>query len=533
MRIRETRFACRAMDNNTNSSAAPQRPAPGSYPVSEQVAGPPSVVSTSVQVKDDVLSIIKDINFAPVSYKGDSCWAIPKSKWAEVESKLEEVLKAGNSTVSVAELAELQRELSMLRLKVNNFNTEKERYEYAEKLLTSSLAHAKEQEKAAKAESEKSLKELATATSALKASLASAKQMKDNYEKALRNAKAEGNSEDVDKLAEDKRRLSSEITKLNNSLQQVNSDKKAISDRLKRFERQSLELTNELNLERSRHAIANPAPGQTFADKARAMGSSTVDLFNIAHSNLSALALKRFKTIMDDPTSDEKNTVFWLKATFDATKHSVYAPYKLIFGGLGDDLKALSVKSRKSFDPFLIAVRDSLLPSGQPLSFDDMSTMLGQIPEDELVLNKEYRQKGYKTLADLNASGYTLSTPIDAITPRDAKGKGKSPSGVSQPPVEKIELRHVDPEPTDSERDVDELDPLNSPSSVSSDSDDPSYWQRIRTWFNTVFDGLNNRVKRALSGDPLRLKRYYRLATGNRLQRFLLVPYSWYLWAFP
>jgi chemotaxis protein histidine kinase CheA len=532
MRVRETCTACRAMENNTNSPAASRQPAPGSYPVSEHVAQPPSVVSTSVQVKDEVQSILKEAEFANVTFKGAPAWAVSKEKWAEVEKRLSSSLSAVNTTVSTAELAELQRELSMLRLKVNNFESEKERYEFAERSLTEALSHAKEKEAFAKKEAENSLRELATATGALKHSLAATQQLKADYEKALKEARSSGNSEDISKLVEDKKRLSTEITNLNNLLQQVNSDKKAIHDRLKRFERQSLELTNELNLERSRHSIANPAPGQTFADKAKAMGNAGVDMFNIAHSNLSQLAMKRFKTIMDNPTDDEKNTVFWLKAAFDATKHSVYAPYKIIFGGLGDDLKALSVKSRKAFDPFLIAVRDSLLPSGQPLSFEDMTSILANIPEEDLVLNKEYRQKGYRTLADLSAEGYSLSTPFDKICRKGSKGKQARAETVIDEAEEKLELHHVEPKPTDSEKDVDEMDPMN-PSDGSDDSDDPSYWQRIRNWFNKVFDGLNDRVKRALSADPLRLKRYYKLATGNRFQRFLLVPYSWYLWAFP
>jgi len=527
MRTRETGFACRVMDFSGQFDASTARPAPGTYPVSENVAQPPSVASTSVLVKDEITSILKEANFMPVTYKGDSCWVVPKERWQQVEEKLSAVIGRDSTTVPTAELAELQRELSMLRLKLNNFESENERYQFAEERLKSAIDVAKRNETAAREDTQKVLSELATATSALKESLAAASKMKQDYETALRNAKSSGTPEDVEKLSSDKRRLSEEITHLNNSLQQVNSDKKATQDRLKRFERQSLELTNELNVERSRHAIANPGPGQTFAEKAKALGNSSVKLFNTAYENLPALARKRFSNISENPTEDEKNTVFWLKATFDATKHSVYRPYKIMFGGLGSDLKHMSVKSRKLFDPFLIAVRDSLLPSGKPLTFEEMSLMLGSIDPADIELNSIFKKKGYKTLADLNDAGHSLSVDPEALPKKGSKGKQKLDVAESPSEKEKLELRHIDPIPDDGV----EIAPSES---GSDDSDDEiSYWLRIRHWFNSVFDSLNDRVKRALASSPTRLKRYYKLASGNMFYRFLLVPYSWYLWAFP
>ncbi|WAK72332.1 MAG: 59 kDa protein [Fusariviridae sp.] len=513
------------MDSIGPIIASMARPAPGSYPVSEKVDQPPSVASTSVQVKDEINSILKDANFMPVTYKGDSCWVVPKARWEEAEKRLADVVARDSTTVPTAELAELQRELSMLRLKLNNFESENERYQFAESRLKDALSLAKQNEEKAKIDAQKALTELSTATTALKSSLASAAMMKKDYETALRNAKQSGTPEDVSKLQEDKKRLSDEITHLNNSLQQVNSDKKAVNDRLKRFERQSLELTNELNVERSRHAIANPAPGQTFAEKAKAVGSGSVNMVNAAYTNLSSVARTRFNKIADNPTEDEKNTIFWLKATFDASKHAVYQPYKRIFGGLGDDIKHMSNKSRKLFDPFLIAVRDSLLPSGRPLTFEEMTLMLGSFDSAEIELNSIFKRKGYKTLADLNDAGFSLSDDPANLPNKGSKGKNKVEVSLDDnllPP-----LKHIEPKPDET------LSIAPSDDSSNSSDGELSYWLRVRMWFNSVFDTLNDRVKRALSSNPNRLKRYFRLSTGNIFQRFLLVPYSWYLWAFP
>lgn len=530
MRARETCSACSAMDNPTHNSAAPQQPAPGAYPASVKVDSPPSVASTSVQVRDEVNSILTEANFMPGTMSGVPVMVVSKDRWELVQQKLSKALEKQSNSVSVAELSELQRELSMLRLKVNKFDSEEERYQFAESELKKALLVAKQKEEAARVEANSSLAELSTATSALKSSLAAANQMRKDYEKALVEARKTNSAEDVAKLSEDKKRLSAEINSLNNSLQQVNSDRATAVNKLKRFERQSLELTNELNLERSRHSISNPGPGETFAEKARALGTSSVELFNLAHSNLSDLAKKRFSNISEEPLLDEKNTAFWLKATFDATKHSIYKPYKIIFGGLADDFKAMSVKSRKKFGPFLLAVRDSLLPSGKPLSFEEMNKMLESIDTDDIVLNSQYKNLGYRTLTDLVNSGYSLSTPVDSIPHRNKKGK--SPV-VSEDNTEKLHVVDPQPEP-DSDHPL-SGDGVNiAPSDDGDDDDDEvSYWLRMRNWFIVKFDSLNHRVRKALSKNPARLRTYFKLSTGNMFQRFCLVPYSWYLWAFP
>lgn len=519
--------------HNNNASVSPSR-TPGSYPESQPplVERAPSVISTSVAVRDDIKNLISTHQFENCAWKGNPAWVIPKTKWAEIQTQLDQVIGEGKTTVGAAELAELQRELSLLRLKVNAFESEKERYEFASSNLMKALNTAKANEAKARSEADAALKELGTANAGLKSSLQAAQALKADFEMALQKAKREGTAEDVSKLREDKKRLSEEITTLNNSLQQVNSDRKEVESKLKRFERQSLELTNELNLEKSRYTISKPQPGQTFADKAAAMGTASVNLANAAYSNLSALARDRFSHVESDPTKDEKDTVFWLKATFDATKHAVYRPYKTIFDGLGGDIRSMSVRSRKLFDPFLIAVRDSLLPTGRPLTLDEMTSMISGIELKDIELNKAYRDKGYRTAQDLDDVGLAIGSPDAAGIPPRTKSFGKKRRN-SDPAVkitgEKLVLRHPDLRPSDDE---DGPSPGSSKHSKKGNQEN-SYYQKVRDWFHLNFDKMNSRVRRALKKSPARMKRYYSLAYGGFFKRFLLVPYSWYLWAFP
>lgn len=524
---------------NKDERSAPQTPPPGSYPESSAVNRSPSVASTSVAVRDEVKAILEESHMVSCTFKGEPAWAINKDSWKIVEAKLIKLQERQGNSVPVSEIAELQRELASLRLKANDFKTQNERLEYAQANLTKALNHAKANEAKARIEAEEGLALLSGTQKELRATLASVAASKKEYEIAIKEAKKAGKPEDVEILTSDRRKLSTDLSELNNSLQQVNADKKAIQDKLRRFEKQVLELTVELNAEKSRNDIQSGAPGTSFAEKAKGARDSTIKLYNTAYSNLSALAKSRFEKVKDCPTEDEKNTVFWMKAAFDATKHEVYRPYKIVFGGLAEDLKAYTAPSRKAFDRFLVAVRDSLLPTGQPLTMDDMNEMLGDIQISSLKLNNSFRAKGFKTLKDLNDYGLTIgasdASDIDfklvngkliPLSPRKGS-KGKE--------------RAVDP-PSESDFGLEELPPPYPPlpdssesdASSDSESDDPiSYWVRVRRWLHLKFDSMNSRIRNSLKSRPQRLARYFRLSTGNIFQRFCLVPYSWYIWIFP
>jgi regulator of replication initiation timing len=515
------------MSSDRTQSGASHHPTPGSYPEGSVVNSPPSVVSTSVDVRDKVSNLLKDVPLTACTFKGEPNWVIPKDQWRIFEEKLRSLQHETGTTVPVAELAELQRELSALRLKAHDFENANERLAYAEKSLTEQLNVANSKFADAKNDAASARMALEATQIELKSSLSRARTIKSEYETALLVAKKEGDAGAVEKLSSDKRKLSTDITDLNNSLQHVNAEKKRITDQLKRYENQVLELSNELKLEKSKHAISSGDPGTSFAEKARQAGTESVKLFNVAHSNLSALARERFSKVADDPLADEKNTAFWLKATFDACKHSVYRPYRLVFGGLAGDLKAFSAKSRKLFDPFLIAVRDSLLPTGRPLSAEDLNEMLSSIHNDSIELAPEFRARGYRTLADLPSN----LGPVGDIDPTSLPYKGKHKISLVDNSKPRDRANSVFSS-SDEEKDVLASDPLISPSSESSD-DEVSYWLRMRRWFLVKFDSINSRVRASLRKHPLRLKRYFKLATGNKFQKVCLVPYSWYIWLFP
>nr|UYL95321.1 MAG: 59 kDa protein [Zhangzhou Fusar tick virus 1] len=521
------------MDSNKGQSrSASQTPPPGSYPESTKVDSPPSVVSTSVQVKNEVKSILDEAKFAPVSYQGNSCWVIPKDNWKIVEAKLLKLQGDTGTTVPVSELAELQRELAMLRLQANDFKTQNERMQYAEKTLTEALARAKKNEELAKQEASVTIQKLAATQIELKASLREAQSNKKDYEAAIANAKKAGEAEVVEKLSGDKRRLSEDITSLNNMLQQVNADRKAEHDKLKRFELQVIELNNELQLERSKHAIASNEPGTSFAEKAKAMGTAPVKLFNSAASNLPQSALKRLSHVMDDPLSDEKNTLFWFKAALDSTKHAVYRPYKVVINGLVEDIKCFSPESRKCFDPFILKVRDSLLPTGQPLNEEDLNEPLQQVNQSDLRLNKAYQKKGFKTLSDLRDFGLSLGKPdasdLDYIL---HKGKLTRISGTSKG---KGPIRMVDHEQEgDNGSDCSEPAPLTPDDLDESVPSARELWNKAKDWFLLKFEYLRPRVRRSLWTKPKRLMTYFKLANGNMFQRMLAVPYTWFIYVFP
>jgi hypothetical protein len=524
----ETCIARRGMSADRTHIGASHPTTPGSFPEGSAIASPPSVVSTSVEVKNQLTSLLKDVPMVACTLKNEPSWAIPREQWKIFEEKLSSLLdQKGSTTVPVAELAELQRELSALRLKAHDFENANDRLAYAEKTLSQQLKIANERLDSAKNDAASARLALEATQIELKASLSKVHAVKSEYETALRIAKKEGNAEQVEKLSGDKRKLSTDITDLNNSLQHVNAEKRRISDQLKRYENQVLELSNELKLEKSKHAISSGDPGTSFAERARAAGTESVKLFNVAHTNLSALAKQRFGKIASDPVADEKNTAFWLKATFDACKHSVYRPYQAVFGGLASDLKAFSFKSRKLFDPFLIAVRDSLLPTGKPLSAEDLTEMLSHIDQASIELAPEFRARGYRTMADL-PSGLG---PVGDIDPMSLPYKGRRKISL----VDKTSGKEPENSvfsPSGSEKDVLESDPL-LPTPPPEDDPELSYWFRMRKWFLLKFDEINTRVRSSLRKKPKRLRTYFRLATGNIFQRACLVPYSWYIWVFP
>jgi len=519
-------------DRKDSRQSASQTPPPGSYPESFDIRPSPSVASTSVKTRDEVKLILQEAQMLTGTLKGEPVCMFPKAAWKIAEEKLLALQERQGNSVPVSELAELQRELSELRLRANDFKTQNERLEYAQATLTASLNHAKAAEAKAKVEAEESLALLSGTQKELRASLAAVAASKKEFEVAIKEAKRQGKTDDVEALVQDRKRLSFDLNSLNEHLQQTNADKKSIQQKLKRYEQQVLNLTSELNAEKSRHAIYSQRPGTSFADKARSAKNTTIKLYNIAHNNLSSLAKSRFEKIKDDPTEDERNTAYWLKATFDATKHEVYKPYKLVFGGLADDLKAYTAPSRKHFDRFLVSVRDSLLPTGQPLTMDEMNSLLGDIEQSKLRLNSSFRSKGFKTLADLTDHGLVVGAPdasdinfrlvngkLEPLTP--TKSKGKQP--VRSDPIETLELRHQE-----------DVSPKSQPLLDSPMDHEPvSYWIRVRSWFHLKFDSMSTRIRESLRCRPKRLERYFKLATGNILQRFALVPYSWYIWIFP
>jgi len=518
--------------SDKDRQSASQTPPPGTYPESIDIRPSPSVASTSVRVRDEVKEILSEAQMLSGTMKGEPVCIFSKESWKVAEAKLLKLSERQGNSVPTSELAELQRELSELRLKANDFKTQNERLEYAQATLTTALNHAKAAEAKARVEAEESLALLSGTQKELRSSLAAVAASKKEYEVAIKEAKKEGKLDDVNSLMEDKKRLSFDLGVLNNHLQQTNSDKKAVQAKLKRYEQQVLNLTTELNAERSRHEIYSGRSGTSFADKARATGAETVKLYNIAYNNLSSLAKLRIDKVKDNPTEDERNTAFWLKAAFDATKHEVYKPYKIVFGGMADDLKAYTAPSRKVFDRFLTAVRDSLLPTGQPLSMDDMNSILGDIDQESLRLNSKFRAKGFKTLKDLTDHGLVVGSPdasdikfelVDGkLEPLGSeKSQGKRP--VREEPIEELHLEHGDVSPK-----------TKYPPSECSDEDEPvSYWIRVRTWFHLKFDNMSARIRDSLRRRPKRLERYFRLSTGNFLQRFALVPYSWFIWIFP
>nr|QHD64736.1 ORF2 [Plasmopara viticola lesion associated fusarivirus 3] len=522
----ETCFACRGMDSHGDTKSASQTPPPGSYPESTHFAAPPSVVSTSVAVKNEVKEILQEADFAGCTWKGQPAWAVSKEKWAEVEKKLISLQSSQGTTVPVSELAELQRELSSLRLMANDFKDQNERLKYAEESLSKSLARAKENEKVARDEAAVTISKLAATQIELKSTLVRVSSDKRQYEEAIRNAKKAGEAQVVENLSKDKRRLSEDITSLNNSLQQVNSDRKAVQDKLKRFELQVVELNNELLLERSKHAISTKKEGSSFADKAKAMGKEPVRLFNIASQNLSNVAKQRFQNISSNPVEDEKNTLFWLKAMLDSTKHAVFKPYKKVIIPLADEIKCFSPDSRKMFDPFLIKVRDSLLPEGQPLTESDMNNFLTDINIDQLKLNNAYKAKGFVTLADLEKHGLCLGRP-DASDINYMVVKGHLIPHSSSSKVNKS-LDEIDAESVSVPLEPEEKkDP-------SDEGEDPvSFWVKVRTWFHVQYDSLKPRVRKSLASKPSRLLTYFKLSTGTKFQRMISVPYTWYIWLFP
>jgi phage shock protein A len=375
-------------------------------------------------------------------------------------------------------------------------------------MLEGDLDTARKELAKAQSELRENIKSIEEAKQPLVAELDRQRRLSNELKASIGQAKSAKEVETEERLKAEKEKNSQLIQSLNNQLQSANS---AIADekkRVRKFEEQVLKLSNDLNVERARAAKApvsatNP---QSFAEAASAAGSANVNLVNTAYKHLS----KRAKEILHQerhevPSEDVRDRTFRLVGALNTCTSAVYKPYKLVLGGLYDDLKVMSWEARLKFLPLINAIDESLTPAGHPLTEDEINAKLDGTDREKLLLAPRLRKPGFKTFADY--------TRVEEENRAKSKGKEK--------------LQTIAPNPMD-EKEF----PGIGPDDLPEPDEDDSLYKKARRWLKNHKRGLNARLREKLARSKERTIRLYKLVHGNFFQRAFSHIYKWWctLW---
>lgn len=482
--------------------------------VDASIAG--SSLSSSDKFKLDVKEIIASSGLVSVTLKNQPAVCIPKDKWAKMTEQFESLIdRPLEGHVPKEQLVALNAELQRTRLLVNGFESAQDRFAVAEAILKKDLETATQALAVEKSKVALSSSKLESEMATIKSQLANAQKLAKESTILIKKASQENDTDEVTKLKAAKSAMTGEVTALNNALQVAKSAISSERSRVKALSDQILNLSNSLNLEKTKHQIAVGGKGNDFASVAARHGKENVDLLKSYYSMLSAKSKGLLVKANEADPEDVKNKLFWLKAVLNSSKGHALKPYQKIFGGLYDDICRFSHKTRLLFDKPISAMIAGLNPGGVVLTPQELETMLSDVPLSKIVLAKALQKPGQSTLLDWVDAGNDLDS-IEPIPLEDGFVVNGEPSFELPKPDDKGKGPAVEPS--------DPIDPKDG---------ELSLWLKIRNWFHLEFDSMNKRVRRSLHSRPKRLARYYKLSTGNFFQRICLSPYSWYLWAFP
>lgn len=383
--------------NRVEESADRSRPAP-----------PPSLdVSISVDMKRRIAEILEQHARKGI-LKGESVVMYDNEDFRDVVSTLHKVMEDGRRhTITPIELSTLNAELASLRLKLNLFESDKEKSAFVKHTLENDIVRMRKQIKEDATARATEIAEHLIKQEETKKQLDVLKNESGRLRKALAEARARKDEVAINEAIVAKDENSSKITSLNNALQEVNSLKESHKAARNRYEAQLLSLTNELNFLKSRENVGDPEGGAWSKVAAKA-GNAPVNLYTTISKSLSSRSKALLSRIDQGKPDDYKNKVFWVHAALSMSQSAVLKGYKLFFDGLLEDMRAIEFESRKAFGPVVDAVI-SAMRGEVDLTQHEFDALLDRVDTTKIRMAKPYRKKGIMTLADFTDSGRDVS----------------------------------------------------------------------------------------------------------------------------
>lgn len=436
-----------------------------------------------------------------------------------------------NHSVTVAQYTALQQELAQAKLTLAQNADSMKSLNTVTAILKKDLSGAQETLKLTRLEESKKIKHIESEKVQLIEQLANLRAQSTDLAKQMSQARTSKDSESLSELKALKKANADSITRLNNTLQGKNTDIKSEKDKVSRLEKQVVALSAELNI--AQNKIDNgegpsTGPPKTFAEAAISLGSSGVNLVNIAWKSLSAPSRSSLEMAKEGTDSDTKNKLFWINKAVNQSRHSVYKPYKILLGGLLDDVAHMTYNARQAFNPFVNVVLESLSPGGKPLTEAEMLDILNSVEMAKLKLAKPHRKPNVKTFGEF------LESQKNGTVSEKGKEAVGSPPKISKSEFRKFNesrqqpLRSVSPSPIE-EDDMPPTAEANSEPSTEKKDKPLSAYEKAKLWFKNARLRMRASLKRELTKSNKRLEKYYTLCTGNVFQRIASVPYSWYI----
>jgi len=258
-------------------------------------AGPESVASTSVALKERLLELIKNKQ-RKGTFKDSPIILFDQEEFEKIENTLKDLAASDDKpSISIEVLNDLRRQLDEVTMQRDRLQNASKKFTVQSAVLRKDLDEA---ELALRDERQK----FATTSKAhenqraeLTSQLAQLRSNQDELNRALAKAKAANAVDDVAELSASKKNNADLITRINNELQAAKSALNAEKERKNKLETQVLDLSNQLNAEKAKLNVAqgkarDPPGDKSFSETVIATGKANVDLINKAYLHLTKQA---------------------------------------------------------------------------------------------------------------------------------------------------------------------------------------------------------------------------------------------------
>lgn len=379
-------------------------------------------LSISVTLREQAEELLNKYSRA-ASIRNEPIRVLDRESFSKLSAQIEGLLASDRThSLTPIELSELNSELAQARLQLGIFKDKAEKAEFAKRTLEVNLVKHKEllaEEQARRAAS--TAKNLIQGEDAKKR-LSELQKENGKLKVAIASAKRDGNMVEEMSLSEQRSANAAKIVDLTNLLQQANKVESDNRKELKRYHDQLMALTNELNLAKAE--AGSKWKKMSFAEVASATGSAGVHLTSKISQSFNAKARAMLAKAKESPPDDVKNRAFWINAALDNCQYAILKPYKMLLGGLLDDLKAIEFASRKPFQPTVDTILSVLLGNTAHLDMKQLEAQLGDIDPSLVKMNPVYRNSGIVTMADYIKAG----RDVDMLSNFDVESRASSHS---------------------------------------------------------------------------------------------------------